>query len=85
MEAEYRDYCPVCGSIDIIAGYCKHCGSESVSEKLLQKEPGSLVAVRHAHGTLLMSADQFHKISDRKFKTLIGGTPHEKRHNVGRR
>lgn len=82
METEYRDYCPVCSSIDIVAGYCQHCGSESVSEKLLQKEPGSLVAVRHANGTMLISADQFHKISDKKFKSLIGGNPHEKRKSV---
>nr|DAL80903.1 MAG TPA: zinc-ribbon containing domain protein [Caudoviricetes sp.] len=59
------DYCPVCNSIDIVAGYCKHCGSEFIAARL-------------------MSADQFHKISDRKFK-ILGGNPHEKRHNVGRR
>lgn len=26
------DYCPVCGSIDIIAGHCQHCGSPAQKE-----------------------------------------------------
>ena len=27
------DYCPVCGSIDIIAGRCQHCGSPAEQEE----------------------------------------------------
>lgn len=23
------DRCPVCGSIDIVAGHCQHCGSDT--------------------------------------------------------
>ncbi len=26
-------YCPVCGSIDIIAGRCQHCGSPAEQEE----------------------------------------------------
>lgn len=85
MVADYRDYCPVCSSVDISAGYCQHCGSESVSSVLQQKSPGSMVAVKHPGGTMLMSADRFHKLSDSKFKKLIGGKSYEKCKHVRRR
>ncbi len=85
MTSITPDYCPVCSSIDISAGYCQHCGSESVSVVLQQKPPDSMVAIKHPGGTMLMSADRFHKLSDSKFKKLIGGKSHEKRNPVCRR
>lgn len=27
------NYCPVCGSIDIVAGHCQHCGSPAEKEE----------------------------------------------------
>lgn len=76
------EHCPICGSIDIIAGRCQHCGSEAVPDDLLQFPPGSVVSIKYSGGSLLMDAKQFHKIRDSKFKKLIGGTPNEKRNNV---
>ena len=29
MHIEWPDRCPVCGSIDVIAGHCQHCGSDT--------------------------------------------------------
>lgn len=31
FEPDVREppYCPICGSIDIVAGRCLHCGSEA--------------------------------------------------------
>lgn len=45
-------YCPVCGSIDIIAGRCPHCGSpaEKTNEEILNYEKRKDVRIRqHAY------------------------------------